>query len=403
MDKRRILMELLSNLIIFIVFFNFFTTFYAGIHERMDWIYLLSIIPFFLMWVLRKLIKDIIIFIAIHIVFLVLPFFVFSGVELTVTMVLFAFVMVFHSIASMLKGEREIRVFTAILAMLAVWISYGIAGMFLEITDDVAGLSTFAGICAFIILLASVLYIQMENLEFNLKTFESNRRRQADKSVFTVNNILIAVFTGITAVAIIATLFLPGGRLFRAVFRIFGDFIALILRGIVWLFTMLFPGLEFLEPGQPHGPEMELDFDMDYLEDDDHELNDPSIIGGIVGFLLVSGVIVGMVIAVIMLFKLAYSSRDKSKLSKKRPDTDDTVSKLKFSASDLAAFLPKFKIEGKHPVRKAYIKKVNSHIRKGMPIKPSDIPEEIADCIRPVENIDELTKEYNPVRYGRGM
>jgi hypothetical protein len=54
-----------------------------------------------------------------------------------------------------------------------------------------------------------------------------------------------------------------------------------------------------------------------------------------------------------------------------------------------------------HPIRRAYRKKVNKHIKQGTPIKRHHNPKNIAELIRQNENIDELTTQYRAARYGR--
>jgi len=77
------------------------------------------------------------------------------------------------------------------------------------------------------------------------------------------------------------------------------------------------------------------------------------------------------------------------------------MTRLKGMFDGFASFLPKLRTLPRDPTRRAYYKKVHRHIKKGVPILESDTPDMIADKIRPAEDIDALTAEYEQVRYGR--
>jgi len=116
-------------------------------------------------------------------------------------------------------------------------------------------------------------------------------------------------------------------------------------------------------------------------------------------FLAAGALIIGAIlyVAIVLGNRPAKQRRDKSKNS-----GEDAITVLGTSLlDDLLGLLPRGRLF-LHPVRRAYVKKVNKHIRKGMYVTSSDTTGIIGNKIRPSENIDELTATYEKVRYGRG-
>ena len=113
--------------------------------------------------------------------------------------------------------------------------------------------------------------------------------------------------------------------------------------------------------------------------------------------------VVALAIVVIIIFLILYAIARKVKTRKKSQKLTETQEEVKLDGSlldDLLDLLPKFK-KIRHPIRRAYEKKVNSHIGQGTMVYDHDTTDIIADKIRSVEDIDELTTKYVVVRYGR--
>ena len=122
---------------------------------------------------------------------------------------------------------------------------------------------------------------------------------------------------------------------------------------------------------------------------------------------ILSGILILGIIFVLWLVTAKTIKAIKEKMKKSRGGdesggTGDETDKMKFSIGDLASFLPRFRFNAKHkhPIRRAYIKKVNGHIKQGVVITSSHTPEKIAMRIKEREDISELTEIYEAVRYG---
>jgi len=105
------------------------------------------------------------------------------------------------------------------------------------------------------------------------------------------------------------------------------------------------------------------------------------------------------VIFVLYLFFRYFNRRRKAKQSKDNDDADETIALTRNILDDFWDLLPRFGKYSKNAVRRAYVKKVNWHIRRGVDVKRSDTTDIIADKIRSTEDIDELTALYEKVRY----
>jgi hypothetical protein len=187
----------------------------------------------------------------------------------------------------------------------------------------------------------------------------------------------------------------PGGRILAALWRPFSFVIYQIWRFFTFIASLIIPEITPLAEEDRFEELPELGEDYQPEEDQPGQL-----IFIILGSLAVLGVAAGIIIVVVMLIRAVLEHRIKRAKTDGQALSEDSVSKLKFTISDLAAFLPRFRFGAKHPIRKAYIKKVNGHIRQGINILPSNTPEVIADRIRHREDIDELTAAYEAVRYG---
>jgi len=397
MEKRRLLMELLSNLVAFVVFFNVFFIFYAGISRAMNWWFLLLALPFYGLFVIRRLIKDTGISLLLHLVFIVIPLFIFSGVAMW-TVFVFSVLSVIYSIFMLIKGEHLMKFSTAVISVLLIFIGFMAMNNVMNITGYLQGSTHVATISALIILISVILFVQMDNLHFDLSLIRKKVGGKTEKKVFDVNNMLVIGFSALVAIAAIIALFVPGGRIVAALWRPVVFLFNQIVRFVVFIAGILLPEIERMDP-----PDRDEDFGvgLDFFEDELEEDPPGELIFLIIGGFVLAGVFIGILAGVITIIK-RYLEYRRSKLrdGSGRPH-DDSFDNLKFSLKDLAAFFPRLTFAPKHPIRKAYYKKVSSHIKQGTMILPSYTPEVIADRIRHIEDIDELTDVYEGVRYGR--
>jgi hypothetical protein len=396
MDKRAWIMGILSNLVTFIILFNIFAFVYIATYERVPWAFLILIIPFFSLFVLRRLVKDMGIFLVAHIIYLILPFFILEGFFIIILTTLFVAVAVALSVFQMMNGERILNGNKALMTIIMLILSL----IALSAAGHIpAGTEILINVSALLVLAAVVLYVHMDNLDACLSASHIKKEELAEKSVLGINNILAAVFTMGVVVFAALSIFIPGGRVFVSVFRGIGFF----LNSIIWLLVRF---LSFILPDiqndtyLPGGAAPEAIIGSADVEPVDRSEN-PDLLLTILG--LAIWIIVGLfvIFLAIIIIKVLLDRVGSQNVKRETSAHNDTISRLKFSLSDLAMFLPSFKINHKHPIRKAYIKKVKSHIKQGVAVEPYHTPEIIADNIRSTEDIYQLTESYRVVRYGR--
>jgi len=408
MKNRKLIMDCLANTMAFVLMFNIFAFLYAWGNAAVPWLFLLAALPFAGLFVLRKNIKDLGIFIAAHIVILTVPMFAFWGAGLYsfVVIMMFMIAMVAYSVGSMLKGEWKIKTAAAIGSVAVFVIIFMIIDAVQETTQtQIYGISALLNITTLICLVAAILYIQMDNLDFNLKSFLSKYKKTgaAQKGIFAINNRLAGAFVGIIAlVGAIAVLL--GTDAMGLIIRGLRSIVTGIAQAIGMLMGLFMPEerADELQAVLPmvEGVTAEIPVPEGW-EDEFFNLSEAiwQIISPIILFLMVVALLV-VIVSIIIKLKRHMAKKAKKPIANTE-ETGDDINKLKFNIGDLAAFLPKIKINTKNPVRRAYIKKVNSHIKKGCAIGLQHTPEKIADKIRPTENIDELTAAYELARYGR--
>jgi len=398
-ERRGLLMDFLSNLVAFIVLFNTFAIAYAMVTGRAAWIYLLLAIPFALLAVLRAKVKSMGRFIGIHILFLAPPFLAISNIWLFVIIMITTLFAVIYSMYRKANDEWYMQGSTA------VWVIAVLAGFSLFYAyffPEIAGISILLNMSSLISLAAVVLFIHMDNRQFSLGLVGSSTNKKAAE-MSPVSNILIAVFLIIIVIFAALSVLFPSeaavmvlGRLVFSVLLLPFRFIAFILRNIagdVIQYDELPLDQWFIGYGSP-------------LEENGEQWEEAGNFAAI--FSIITGVLIviaWVALAVMLLAALIYglykAFNKKDEDGKQSLMPDDTMSRLKFVLGDFKEFLPRFRLGAKHPVRRAYIKKVNSHIKQGLEVRPSYTPEVIADKIRPKENIDDLTQRYEEVRYGK--
>ena len=405
MEKRRLLMDILSNIVLFALLFNIFAFLHVVlyIYEPMSWEFLFMAIPFFALLVVRRKLRKLPIFIAIHILCLAAPF-MFLGSDITFVLVLaFTLITVAYSLRARLKGELRLRGRLGFIFVLGIF-----ATIFLIINAAdivVPGMDVLINLSTIISLAAIVLYVHMDNMEYNLVMLNRQHKKPIG-GVLAANNVFIAIFLTIIVIfGIISVLFPSNGFFAIIMMMVFG-----ILMLPIEIFFAIFRQREQPEPGSIY---MEEGFHMGYLPPEVPMEMDPEELSGLIemmerGFDAIGILALALIgLAAILVIALVIHRLHKALKKKDGGDRkenlmpDDITGKLKFMLRDIAALLPRFGLKSKHPVRRAYAKKVNSHIKQGVEVLPSHNTDVIADNIRQNEDIDGLTKEYEAVRYGK--
>ena len=395
-------MDLLSNFVEFALLFNIFSAVYMMVYGVVPWEFLLMAGPFFGMYAWRRLVKEIGICIVGHLLFLG-PAFFFSGGVFWMVLV-FGLAAVFHSVSSALGGERVLKPHGVAVIFLVI-----VGGLFFgNFAADVwggygTGLEVLVGPSVLAVLAASLLYVQMYNLDMEMEVYGVQER-----ATRRANNRLVGVFTSAIVVLSLTAMFVPFGWLLRMIWYWTGRGIGFLWNVLTFPFTFLIREFEPLveeemvdapvvveQPeigeGSPVGG-MDLNFEwLEWLME---------ILPWTAVVVVSAGVLYGLFLAVQALYRRFFKGD-------KRENFDEGVEKvrLEFSLGDLGkgltAFLARFKSGSKHPVRRAYVRKINGFIRMGAQIEEWHTPEMIAGIVRGVEDIGDLTEIYERVRYGR--
>ena len=396
MGKRRLLMDILSNLVAFLLIFNIFVLVYAMLNNRMPWIYLLLAIPFYFVFWIRTKIKKMLPFMAIHAALLVASFAALGNIRVFVPLLGFAIVSVIYSIHTKGKGEWSMP---GVTAAWVVGVFAALSLLFAAYVPDLDGVGALLNVSSLVSLAAIVLYMHLDNMRFSLAVLKEHQKKSAETS--STSNFLITVFLIMILVFGALSVLFPSEAAVLIIGRLFLEIITLPIH-LLALAAQLFsrevdvygtlPAILMFEGG------------MAEVEATDERSLIYSIMNTVITALAMLAILAMATAAIVTLFYRLYKTFGKkdSDSGKQSLMPEDVKSKLKFVLGDVKELLPRFKLGVKHPVRRAYIKKINGHIKKGFKALPHYTPEVIADKIRPTEDIDELTQKYEEVRYGKG-
>jgi hypothetical protein len=397
---RAFLMDALSNLVAFLVFFNLFAFAFAMSNAQPDehtvWIYLLLAVPFAFMYFLREKVKKMRHFLVIHFAMLVLPFATLSNLWIFGLFMGFAVPTIIYSFYRKGKSEWNMQGRTA------VWVIALFAALSLLYAayfPEMEGKGALLNISSLVSLAAVVLYMHFDNMRFGLGLMGSHHKKS--DNISAVSNMLITVFLIIIVIFGALSILFPSEAAAVILVRLLVDIILLPFQFIAWILQSIGGPVESFDE-LPILGDMFLGSLIDEYWGPEELAVRNRILMYIVGTFAVL-VLVGAAVAVLAaIFYRIYRAFGREKeVGKYSLIPEDGIGKLKFVLGDFKELLPRFKLSTKHPVRRVYIKKVNGHIKQGLEVRPHYTPEIIADKIRPKENIDELTQKYEEVRYGR--
>ena len=396
MGRYRLLMDILSNTVAFILVFNFFVLVYTMLNDVVPWPYLLLAIPFFFLFFLRRKIKKMMYFLIFHVVLLAAPLLALDDIRIFMPILGFAIVSVVYSLNTKGKGEWSMP---GVTAAWVVGILAGLSLLFNAYVPHLAGIGALLNISSLVALAAIVLYVHLDNLRFSLATLKGLKSKSVQ--VTSTSKFLITVFLIMIVLFGALSILFPSQSAVLMIAQLVGQILLLPIRLMVLLAGLFFGETE----GEGAGgipPILMMDGEME----EQPPLDDPAfaILSTIMGAIAMIIIIIVAVAILGVLFRGLYRAFNKKNndSGKQSLMPDDIKSKLKFVFGAMRELLPRFRISVKHPVRRAYIKKVNSHIKQGFRALPHYTPEVIADKIRPTEDIDELTQKYEEARYGRG-
>jgi len=387
---RRAIKLLLADGVIFLLLFTIFALMYQFIYGDMTFQYLLLAIPFYFLLFIR-LARNMTLFLLSHLCLLAVPLLL----PMYNSTIIFTFLLasVVYSVIVQLKEGWTLQFQYSILAIL-------INTVIISFFEVSYAFTSFLRISPLLILTATVLYTHVDNLDHKL-SYSSRQYKRPTRHVVAVNNAFISIFIVLTLGFGAFVLLFPVAEIFTAIIlgilRLISQILLFILTTIFNVVSHFFP--DFYLPIDYPTEELVPIVEVMVIEEALEEYDD---IGQRIFNALIA--IVGVLLSLTALAFIGSKLHKSFATGRTAEDDirssllpDDALGKLKFIMDSV--HLPSFK-KPDHPMRKAYIKKVNSHIKKGIPIMSFDTPERIADKIRPHEDIDELTKLYERARYG---
>jgi len=398
MKPREIVKDTFANMAAFLIFFTILASAHLVIFNTIPWIYLILIVPFYMLYWVRKNVFIMKTFFIIHILFLAFPFILIYTIGQFVPMMAVTLLCIYYSVQMRNSGEWRPQNGHIVMLVVLFYAMFNAVNRFASVNDDIP---RFYFSMALVFISMALLVTHMDNLDKRIEQLpELVRNTTPTRGILAANNVLINGFLVFIITFGIASLFSP------VVWR-------LISRGII-------AASNYIRRLTARSPDEEAvgEESGEYLYED--EMDNERFTGdnGWQGegwltadhwIFTVGGIIVLIPLGVLILYgfyiifkffkKNFFNTTDGDEEDSLMPD--DTLGKLKFMLGDLAAFLPRFKSDARHPIRRAFAKKVNRNIKKGVSIDLCDTPDVIADKIRPNEDIDALTKEYERVRYGR--
>jgi hypothetical protein len=405
MNIRETVKDILANTVVFLLFFCGLVSVHMVMFNELPWVYILLAVPFYILYLVRRLVFVKFTFFAIHGLCLALPLLFASTF---IEMIPFYIVVVLIIVYSLrIRTKREWRPETGQISGLTLTFAAMFFLVFLFSTiynTSVEGTERFFFAVTLTAIASAILVTQMDNIDNRLR-FLPGHLKESSRVVLSVNNKLISGFMIILVTVGMLALFSPNIWHFMR----YGVMMMLYaLRALFILFTAPF---HLILRDEPEVINEGLTDEL--LPDEEADTGPSSSLGyadGDANHIILYTFTVILIILLVVL--LIYALRNvikallKNFFNKTSGDEeeslmpDETLGKLKFLFGDIASFLPRFR-PSRHPIRRAYAKKVNRHIKKGVPITLSDTPDKIADKIRPTENIDGLTAQYERVRYGR--
>ena len=387
-NSRKLTKSILLDCIVFLVLYIIVWLFSLNTLGDAWFKLLILALPFALLYVIRNFIKKTSIFLllSLSLCLISLLLLVFLGMVVEIT--------VFFLIASLAYSiyARTHKDFVPN-KTIAVFLSTVLIIIFYSVTDlENAELFQTRFVYIYLIIICCIIFFNhIDRLDYKLY-----RYRQSDRALYTnrlikTNNTMGLVFIGLVLFVGILLLFFLAQLLFQFVIwviMIITMFFAVLLSPILFFLERI--GIGAIEPRDVE--ELVINGSEIYVEQQGY--------GRIVVFFGVFLWIPAAIFLILLAIKVIH--KIKLALSYKKPiDTQDEVKLEGSFFDDLLDLLPSF-MKNRHPIRKAYEKKINSHIKRGtLIIENHDTTEMIAKKIREAEDIGELTAKYELVRYGR--
>ena len=314
---------------------------------------------------------------------------------------IFMLIAAIHSIYLRLKGQYGYEVSYLIFAIAALTALSLISGY-----NNMSLITAANAIWAFIIIIGYLVFNQTIRIDESLSILSTSGRKPVNAILRFNNSILMMFLIPVVLFAAIS----PWLPLDRAA-RLLGAVLQAGARGLINFIRWIISLFGAKEPAEVPQDEPPLEQDMGFIVE---EAAEPpawmalleTIINVLIQLLIVGLIAAAIAYGIYKFYKLFIATRGKGGADE--PDDSDTSEYIgpRFAAKPIAeaigGFLRRFSPKSEADrVRRMYYKKVRRHIKRGSAaIRRIDTTGEIADKLRPVENIDELTVQYDRVRYG---
>ena len=394
--------EIIVNLAMFTILVTAFSVGYFifyGVSEPFLW---LLAIPFFSMYAIRKKIHNPIWFTILTLAIGVIFGLVIASDDSRIFV--WGILIISAGLSFFIKANAEFAIdkffnicafviMAALLLLLQGFARADVADMQLQLVAATLAVSSL-----------SIIYMHMGNIDLRLNILEKiSGHSKGHLGVLSFNNKMIILFMSVVSGVGISF------ALWHFVWRIaawltvwLGDIISESADTVVDIFVDI--GLmhhltdeEFNQWQEGHvGYLQDLLLDGRPTEDFD---TSPELIQNILE--IISFIAIPLVVGgIIWLFYRHFKNRTQPKEAT-TTDTDDTTTLPNTFATDLRQLIPKLQYKNLHPIRRAYKKAVGKYIKAGTGILRTDTTNIIADKINPIEDISQLTKKYEKVRYGK--
>jgi len=396
MKNHRLIEEAFSNFVSFICLFGAFSFFYIIFTEGLiPWFHFVTIIPFFGFWALRKKVTNFYAFAAIHLVYIIFFITLLFVLPLDGQLVANAIFAISFAIYSMLiqikRSELDPNPTTA--AFFVVFLVTAAFLLNMHGADSLA-LNAFLALLGLLCVFGTAMFIKLQSMYFGMRLLKSKgSEKEHPKQFYTKNFRTTYIFFGIITAFAALVLFAPPNALVRLATLAFQGFIWLLIqlaRLVSLPFTLINCNPGLIPP----------DHMREYYEGIfEHEEG-----GGGWAFnysetpstaVVIAIIALTLTILVFLVYRAMKKRRDK--ITEKHTSSTSQSENIDFNLKDLLS--SSRKNHSKHPIRKAYRKKVNQHIKKGTSIAAHYTTQKIANAIP--EDISELTKAYKPARYGK--
>jgi len=398
--SRTVIKNLMANTVAFLLVFTAIGGVYFLVYRYVIFTWWLLAVPFFLMQFFRARIRNPYIFITLHVLAAAGTTFIVGNAYDRWFILAFMIICVVYSFFMRMAGERSLDFYVGFWVT-AIYIAVYILMGQTTANPDIIRQQLIAS--SLITLGLVIVHIHMDNIDASLTIANHRRTHHADK-IISANNSLIAVFIALVFTAGIAAIVLPLGRMVSNIFRT-------IMTSRLFLAGRSMGGMT-LGLDRPPVPVEHVPGDdtCDYYKYDHYEpypLDEAPApyfdydrhlaLMDRIYFIVFLLVVAGIFLAIYLFIKNFYHKHRKAE--QKKSDDDDNISLERNILGDIRDLLPRFGKYSKNAIRRAYAKKVNQHIRRGINVQNSDTTDIIANKIRNIENIDELTSQYEKVRY----